>query len=46
MEIIGFLVGAVVLALAVAWVIGFIRAMRVAQVKDRVEAYGARRRAR
>jgi hypothetical protein len=46
MEIIGFLVGAAVLIGVVWWTIGFIRAVRIAPLKERVEAYGARRHTR
>ncbi|HKZ86395.1 MAG TPA: hypothetical protein VJ793_22425 [Anaerolineae bacterium] len=42
----GLLVGTVVLIGIVWWTIGFVRAVRIAPVKERVEAYGARRRAR
>lgn len=46
MEIIGLLVGAIVVIGIAGWTIGFVRAARAAPVKERLAAYGARQDSR
>lgn len=41
MEIIGLLVGAIVVIGIAGWTTGFVRAARIAPVKERLAAYGA-----